>query len=115
MFVCRRKLGPRIIPFFRDIIKTCAVSLNESDAQVRAETIAVLHSLLASIPSFWSGGDFLLIIELYLKQHSSEPQHQESKLASFVKTLAKRAQPKVLLPSLCDLWIQLCGDTVGHL
>ncbi|KAI0092311.1 armadillo-type protein [Irpex rosettiformis] len=102
-----QKLGPRIIPFFKDIVKECADVLREEDLQSQAEAINVLHALLTTIPSFWSGGDFLLIVELYLKQHEAGSQNQ---LSTFVKTLAKRAPTKVLLPTMCDLWTRLAAN-----
>lgn len=105
-------MGPRIIPYFKDIIKECVGVLGNETSPGHAESIGVLHALLTSIPNFWSSGDFLLIIELYLRQHVSAAQHNQAQLSSFVKALAKRAPSKVLLPTLCDLWSRLAADKV---
>jgi U3 small nucleolar RNA-associated protein 10 len=111
---CRQKLGPRIIPFFRDIIKECVGVISEDDAQSQVESVGVLHALLTSIPSFWSSGDLLVVVELYLKQNSSESRQPVGPLSSFIKTMAKRAPPKVLLPTVCDLWTRLSADDVCY-
>lgn len=85
--------------------------LEDNASKAHAEAISVLHALLSSIPNFWSTGDFLLIIELYLCQTVYSKQHQ-GQVSSFVKTLAKRAPSKLLLPTLCDLWTRLAAKDV---
>ncbi|KAI0692328.1 hypothetical protein BC835DRAFT_1416622 [Cytidiella melzeri] len=110
LLVLIQKLGPRIIPYFKEVVKECASVLDEEDSRAHAESIGVLHALLTSIPGFWSSRDFLLIIELYLKQQKSDTQRHQTQLSTFVKTLAKRAPSKVLLPTICDLWPRLAAN-----
>ncbi len=100
-----------MIPYFKDIVKECASILSEEEKHAQPEAITVLHALLITIPSFWSSGDFLLIVELYLEQHEAGSQ---TPLSTFVKTLAKRAPTKVLLPTMCDLWARLSADQVRN-
>lgn len=108
----RQRLGPRIIPFFKDLVKECSNVLADDTSQAHADATSVLQALLASIPNFWSSGDILLIIELYLRSDATVAQRPKTHLTGFVKTLAKRGSSKVLLPTLCDSWTRLAAVEV---
>ena len=72
----------------------------------------MLHALLTTIPTFWSSGDFLLVIEIYLNQYEAGNQNE---ISTFIKTLAKRAPAKILLPTMCDLWTRLATNQVRRI
>ncbi|KAK0476138.1 hypothetical protein IW261DRAFT_1643515 [Armillaria novae-zelandiae] len=82
------KLGPRIIPFFREIVDLCVGILRDGTDDLMTVTTEVLHGLLTSIPSFWG-------------------RTRNVSLTSFVKTLTKKAPEKVLVPTLTQIWMSL--------
>ncbi|KAF9268872.1 hypothetical protein L218DRAFT_536645 [Marasmius fiardii PR-910] len=96
------KLGPRLIPFFREIVSQAIVILPEADRDLSASTVRVLHGLLASIPTFWSSVELSQVLKLSLDPKLSP--HSHDNIASFVKALTKRAPSKTLLPTICELW-----------
>ncbi|KAJ7740997.1 hypothetical protein B0H14DRAFT_3515417 [Mycena olivaceomarginata] len=87
------KLGPRLIPFFRDIVAQC----------VATETLDVLHGLLTSIPTFWGPTELTQISRLYIDHHATS----EAPLMTLMKTVAKRAPTAVLISALADIWPSL--------
>ncbi|TCD67119.1 snoRNA-binding rRNA-processing protein utp10 [Steccherinum ochraceum] len=103
------KLGPRVIPYFKDAVRACIGVLRraddsdtsaDDDASPTSSALGILQALLSSIPKFWSNFELSQVIDLYLDSQTPE-------LASFLKTVSKRAQPKVLLPLLADIWSTL--------
>ncbi|KAJ8482003.1 hypothetical protein ONZ51_g5640 [Trametes cubensis] len=102
------KLGPRAIPFLKEIVKECVVRAREAvlagtDSELIALVVQVLRNLLTSIPTFWGEAELLQVVELYLD--SSDGSATEStEMSLLVKTVAKRASPTVLLPALCGMW-----------
>ena len=107
----RHKLGPRVIPHFKDCVSVCVDVLRDADAMDTSDddrpssTIAlnVMQTLLSAIPKFWSNSELLQVINLYLDDPSTE-------LVSFMKALAKKAQLKLLLPLLSDVWTSLSSS-----
>ncbi|KAF7321073.1 U3 small nucleolar RNA-associated protein 10 [Mycena chlorophos] len=89
------KLGPRLIPFFRDIVAQCVSLLREDSAT--EGTLEVLHGLLTSIPKFWSPAELVQVSRLYIDKHTTP-------LAGLMKAIAKRVQTAVLLSALAELW-----------
>ncbi|KAI0830231.1 hypothetical protein BC628DRAFT_1357002 [Trametes gibbosa] len=107
------KLGPRAIPYLKDIVKECvlrarASALTRGDLGVAATAAQVLRNLLTSIPTFWGESEVLKVVELYLD--SSEAHVSESaEVSLLVKAVAKHASPTVLLPALCNMWDRTLG------
>ncbi|KAI0670242.1 hypothetical protein C8Q78DRAFT_1138718 [Trametes maxima] len=102
------KLGPRSIPYLKDIVKECVLrareaALGDTDPALVVPAVHTLRNLLTSIPTFWGEAELLQVIELYLD--GSEASTSESAdMALLVKTISKRASPTVLLPTLCNMW-----------
>ncbi|KAI0632952.1 hypothetical protein C8Q77DRAFT_1120632 [Trametes polyzona] len=98
------KLGPRAIPYLKDIVKECVARAREAalagDSTIVSTASQVLRNLLSSIPTFWGEAEVLQVVELYLDTAASE----SADLNLLVKTVAKRASPGVLLPALCNMW-----------
>ena len=76
------------------------------EAGVISTASSILRNLLTSIPTFWGETELLLVIELYLDgSHASAPGGVD--LSLLVKTVAKRASPNVLLPTLSNMWSRI--------
>ncbi|KAI0354312.1 hypothetical protein OH77DRAFT_530067 [Trametes cingulata] len=104
------RLGPRAIPYLKEIVKECVaaakeVGLGGTDQALVASATHVLRNLLASIPAFWGEAQVLQVIQLYL-DGSEASMSESTEMSLLVKTVAKRASPTVLLPALCNLWEQ---------
>ncbi|KAJ6578862.1 hypothetical protein DFH09DRAFT_980162 [Mycena vulgaris] len=97
------KLGPRLIPFFRDIVTQCVALLREGVEGVASETLNVLHGLLTSIPTFWGPAELTQVSKLYVDHYASSA----APLTSLMKTVAKRAPTAVLISALVDMWPSL--------
>ncbi|KAJ7146113.1 hypothetical protein C8R44DRAFT_600928 [Mycena epipterygia] len=97
------KLGPRLIPFFRDIVAQCVALLREGVEEAAAETLNVLHGLLTSIPTFWGPAELTQVSKLYVEHYASSVVP----LTSLMKTVAKRAPTGVLISALADIWPSL--------
>ncbi|KAJ7042839.1 hypothetical protein C8F04DRAFT_1251651 [Mycena alexandri] len=95
------KLGPRLIPFFRDIVAQCVAS--NSNAGVATETLNVLHGLLTSIPTFWGPAELTQVSRLYIDHYASS----EAPLTTLMKSVAKRAPTGVLITALSEMWPSL--------
>ncbi|KJA17838.1 hypothetical protein HYPSUDRAFT_191636 [Hypholoma sublateritium FD-334 SS-4] len=101
------KLGPRIIPFFRNIISQSITILRGVDNELFGNAFAILDGLLSTIPTFWGSGEVTQVALLYIDQSSSDSKHMGTALNSLAKSLAKRAPAKVLLPTLLEMWQSL--------
>ncbi|KAF7373573.1 U3 small nucleolar RNA-associated protein 10 [Mycena sanguinolenta] len=101
------KLGPRLIPFFRDIVVQCVALLQEGVEgkffKVVTETLNVIHGLLTSIPTFWGPAELTQVSKLYIEHHASS----DAPLTTLMKTVAKRAPTGVLISALVDMWPSL--------
>ncbi|KAI0742763.1 hypothetical protein C8Q80DRAFT_1221194 [Daedaleopsis nitida] len=98
-------LGPRAIPYLKDIVKACvshsreAIASGSEDQALVPTASNILRNLLTSIPTFWGRGS------------SHAPAADIAELSLLVKTVAKRASPNVLLPALCSLWTTSLSDS----
>ncbi|KAI0070967.1 hypothetical protein K474DRAFT_1669523 [Panus rudis PR-1116 ss-1] len=106
------KLGPRIIPSFKDIVGTCVGVFRLGDIPLIHVThaIGVLHALLSSIPKFWGNAELLQVVDLYLESGSSVSQSYVPQMTTLIRALAKKAPSKTLLPLLCEKWNSLTGN-----
>ncbi|GJE92911.1 U3snoRNP10 and BP28CT domain-containing protein [Phanerochaete sordida] len=109
------KLGPRTIPYFKEIVKECVGVLRDGELAASSDAIAVLQALLASIPNFWGSADLTQIVDLYLESTVSASQSLTALIWTVVKAVTKRIPSKVLLPVLCEYWTGLStkGDIVA--
>ncbi|KAF7307826.1 U3 small nucleolar RNA-associated protein 10 [Mycena kentingensis (nom. inval.)] len=93
-------LGPRIIPFFRDIVAQCVALLREGTPSIASGCLEVLHGLLKSIPKFWSATELSLVSKLYIDKHASST----APLSPLMKAVAKRASTQTILTALAEIW-----------
>ncbi|KAJ3806976.1 armadillo-type protein [Lentinula aff. lateritia] len=116
------KLGPRLIPYLRDIVSRAVNVLREGSEGLTEDTVQLLHDLLTAIPTFWSTTELTHVIKLYL-DHCGDGATAKSPavqaVSNFMRFLAKKAPSKVLVPTLCDIWRSLqiapnAGALVGY-
>ncbi|OBZ74951.1 U3 small nucleolar RNA-associated protein 10 [Grifola frondosa] len=104
------RLGPRLIPYLKEIIQECvtviryAMDDRADDTVAVTSALSVLQSLLSTIPTFWSDSDLTKVIALYIDTFVSR---SHVAMLPLVKTLAKRAPPNILLPTLSTMWSSL--------
>ncbi|KAG6334786.1 hypothetical protein ID866_4304 [Astraeus odoratus] len=102
-------LGPRMIPYFKEIVEECRLILRENleDQSHFASTgepaLAVLRGLLTSFPAFYGPVEAKGVVKLYI-EYSSTFATPSNPLTTLMKALAKRAAPDVLLRILYELW-----------
>ncbi|KAH9943771.1 hypothetical protein B0H21DRAFT_877669 [Amylocystis lapponica] len=107
---CNSKLGPRLIPYLRDIVHECTSVIGEATQldignQTVKEASNVLRTLLSEIPTFWSEHDLTQVIDLHLGLClPTSTKHESASLATVMKTMAKRVPPHVFIPTLCKAW-----------
>ncbi|KAJ7607399.1 hypothetical protein FB45DRAFT_1135460 [Roridomyces roridus] len=94
------KLGPRLIPFFRDIVLQSVSLLQDGFEDSETETLSVLNGLLTSIPTFWGPAELTQVSKLYIDRYTSSAVP----LLPLMKTVAKRAPTAVLITALADMW-----------
>ncbi|KAF9021672.1 hypothetical protein BDZ89DRAFT_1137818 [Hymenopellis radicata] len=96
------RLGPRLMPFFREIVCQCVALLQEGLEDLSNDTTSVLHGLLTSLSPFWAASEISQVVLLYMNQRK-----KDDSLAGFVKALTKRAPEKILIPTLPQIWSSL--------
>lgn len=119
---CSLKLGPRILPFFRDIVSQAVILLREgsegliystysfvrsltyNSSEFIYATVDVLRGLLTSIPTFWSPSELAPVIKLCFDHTVGK---SDTAYSTLVKAIAKRAPSKVLLPTMTEMWTSL--------
>ncbi|KAJ3863958.1 armadillo-type protein [Lentinula novae-zelandiae] len=116
------KLGPRLIPYLRDIVSRAVAVLREGSEGLTEDTVQLLHSLLTAIPTFWSTTELTHVIKLFLDHcgavSTAKPPAVQV-VSNFMRSIAKKAPSKVLVPTLCDIWRSLqiapnTGALVGY-
>lgn len=107
-------LGPRIIPFFKEIVQECTLILSEDLKDRTPLSIAggmaleTLQSLSTSLPSFYGAAELTRIVDLHIEYSAAlAPSSDSNLLASLIKSIAKRASSDILLPVLYQLWPSL--------
>ncbi|KAG6888638.1 hypothetical protein C0992_007990 [Termitomyces sp. T32_za158] len=101
------KIGPRIIPHFRDIVTETVTIIHEDPSAATEDAYSILRGLLVAIPTFWGVREATQIITLYMDHCISTSHSAPPAMISLVKSLAKRAPSDVLLKALFDLWASL--------
>ncbi|KII90106.1 hypothetical protein PLICRDRAFT_686024 [Plicaturopsis crispa FD-325 SS-3] len=110
------QLGPRIIPFFREIVENCVgLSRDVFAGKLQEHTLvedalAVLQNLLASIPTFWGTVEITQLVKLLIEIPQAWNTHS-SAMAALMKATAKKAPTKVLLPAMYEMWPSVA---IGH-
>ncbi|KIP06398.1 hypothetical protein PHLGIDRAFT_128310 [Phlebiopsis gigantea 11061_1 CR5-6] len=105
------KLGPRTIPFFKEVVKECVSVLSTPKMEGSSESIAVLQALLTSIPNFWSSADLTQVVDLYLDSVVSMRQTHSALIWTLVKSVTKKVPSKTLIPVFCEYWATLTAQS----
>ncbi|THU93396.1 hypothetical protein K435DRAFT_779869 [Dendrothele bispora CBS 962.96] len=99
------KLGPRLIPYFRDIISEAVALLRDAHDDLIGDGVSVLEGLLITIPTFWSKSELSQLVKLLIDLSITQKTSQH--IIQFTGTVTKRAPAKALLPTLCEMWQQI--------
>ncbi|KAI9454082.1 hypothetical protein F5148DRAFT_1378333 [Russula earlei] len=110
-------LGPRIIPFTRDIIQLGVGVLRDSLPVKQGENpspaenaLTVLRAVFDSIPTFWGTSELASVFRLYFDTIASGPT---SEIASFARRVASKAPTSVLLSTYFEIWPSIQGVQPG--
>lgn len=68
---------------------------------------SILLGLLSSIPSFWGTAELEQVVILYLDHCETMSSSSSALMSSLMKSVAKRAPAKALLPAMIELWPSL--------
>ncbi|KAG2757731.1 hypothetical protein P692DRAFT_20824545 [Suillus brevipes Sb2] len=101
-------LGPRLIPYFREIAQECTSVLQEglSGKMVQSsvdDAISTLQGLVSTLPAFYGAAELRDIVKLHLDYSVT----LSGPMTGFMKAIAKKIPCNMLLPVLCDLWPNL--------
>jgi hypothetical protein len=80
-----------------------ALTLIVAPPGIIEDAVNVLNGLFVSVPAFWGGKELTQIMKIYVDQ--SGTTRPSASLNSLMKTLTKKAQFNVLLPTLAALWL----------
>ncbi|KAF4568223.1 snoRNA-binding rRNA-processing protein utp10 [Pleurotus pulmonarius] len=94
------KVGPRIIPFFRELVGEI-VSLSQSEG-LSQHSLDVFRAFLFVIPTFWSANELVQVFDLYVGL--SNASDRGSSMTGLIKSLTKRIPSRTLLSSLIQFW-----------
>ncbi|KAI0270487.1 hypothetical protein BC834DRAFT_967272 [Gloeopeniophorella convolvens] len=101
-------LGPRIIPYFRDIIQLAVRVLRDSfnviqddGASITRDALDVLRAVFDTIPAFWGASELGSVFGLYFDALASGAGGE---IGSFVKRVAAKAPTGVLLSTYFETW-----------
>ncbi|KIY65181.1 hypothetical protein CYLTODRAFT_357230 [Cylindrobasidium torrendii FP15055 ss-10] len=92
-------LGPRVIPFFKEIVSQSIGVLEEGLDDLAVGAIGVLRGLIQSVPAFWATAELSKVISLYIVH-----RRKDAALAAIVKAATKQVPPKVVIPTLVSMW-----------
>ncbi|KAG2130333.1 hypothetical protein DEU56DRAFT_815464 [Suillus clintonianus] len=101
-------LGPRLIPYFREIAQECTSVLQEGLSGKMAQSsvdgaISTLQGLVSTLPAFYGTAELMDIVKLHLEYSVA----LSGPMAGLMKAIAKKIPSNTLLPVLCDLWPSL--------
>ncbi|KAI6022898.1 hypothetical protein BKA83DRAFT_89928, partial [Pisolithus microcarpus] len=105
-------LGPRVIPYFKDIVEVCVAILrddlhdNDRPASTGETAVSTLQSLLTTLPAFYGTQELNQVVELYV-DYSSCTVTPSNHLTPLLKALAKRVAPGALMQVLYESWADL--------
>lgn len=85
------------------ILFTSEINRIPESSTIEENALSVLHGMLISIPTFWGSEELTQVIRLYTDHYFSKDT-RPAVSTSLMNTIAKRVPPKVLLPTLCDMW-----------
>ncbi|KAI0295094.1 armadillo-type protein [Multifurca ochricompacta] len=106
-------LGPRIIPFFRDIIQlgvsvlrdALPLKQGESPGVVR-DALDILRSVFSSIPTFWGTSELATVFRLYF---DALALGSIGEIGPFVRRVSSKAPTAVLLSTYFETWTSISG------
>ncbi|TFK48252.1 hypothetical protein OE88DRAFT_1664727 [Heliocybe sulcata] len=108
------KLGPRILPYFRDIIRQSVGLIQGKDSIAEAFIPAVhaLEGLLHSIPNLWGSNELTQVLDTYFTVGFDKSCSRA--MTSLIKTATKKLPSKLLLSTLSTVHIYEGSNNVSR-
>lgn len=112
-------LGPRIIPFFRDIVQLAVGILRDSFPIKQGETsslvgdaLDVIRAVFDAIPIFWGISELGSVFRLYLDASALGPADE---IGSCARRIASKAPTSALLSTYFEIWPSISGAGAEHI
>ncbi|KAF8630264.1 hypothetical protein AX17_005450 [Amanita inopinata Kibby_2008] len=109
------KLGPRIIPYLRELVAICVDIISNGVASMSEDAYAILHSLLVSVPTFWGPKEFNQVVNMFTKHRPTTSNGLSQAMSGLAKALTKRAPSKILLSCLIEMWTTYKASSAGEI
>ncbi|KAF8259327.1 armadillo-type protein [Lactarius quietus] len=104
-------LGPRIIPFFRDIVKLVVGILRDSlpakQGDLVEDALDVIRAVFDAIPTFWGSAELGSVFRLYL---DALALGHVDEIGPCVRRVASRAPTAALLSTYFEIWPSISGE-----
>ncbi|KAI9451428.1 hypothetical protein BJY52DRAFT_1297951 [Lactarius psammicola] len=112
-------LGPRIIPFFRDIVQLAVRILRDSLPIKQGETpslvkdaLDVIRAVFDTIPTFWGTSELGSVFRLYL---DALALGSADDIGSCARRIASRAPTAALFSTYFEIWASISGAEAEHI
>ncbi|KAH9044915.1 hypothetical protein EDB83DRAFT_2406035 [Lactarius deliciosus] len=112
-------LGPRIIPFFRDIVQLAVGILRDSlpikqgvKPSLVGDALDVIRAVFDTIPTFWGTSELGSVFRLYLDALALGPADD---IGSCARRVASRAPTAALLSTYFEIWPSIAGAESEHI
>ncbi|KZT23010.1 hypothetical protein NEOLEDRAFT_1180414 [Neolentinus lepideus HHB14362 ss-1] len=99
------KLGPRILPHFRDIIRQ-TVAIIQGQQPIAEDVVSAaraLVGLLDHIPNLWGRSEVTQVLETYLSAKLGGPETDSPAMTSLIKAVTKKVPSTLLLYTLSNI------------
>ncbi|KAH9033947.1 hypothetical protein EDB84DRAFT_1578278 [Lactarius hengduanensis] len=112
-------LGPRIIPFFRDVVQLAVGILRDSlpikqgvNPSLVGDALDVIRAVFDTIPTFWGTSELGSVFRLYLDALALGPADD---IGSCARRVASRAPTAALLSTYFEIWPSVAGAETEHI
>ncbi|KAH8987299.1 hypothetical protein EDB92DRAFT_1876367 [Lactarius akahatsu] len=112
-------LGPRIIPFFRDVVQLAVGILRDSlpikrgaNPSLVGDALDVIRAVFDAIPTFWGTSELGSVFRLYLDALALGPSDD---IGSCARRVASRAPTAALLSTYVEIWPSIAGAETEHI
>ncbi|KAI9435473.1 hypothetical protein H4582DRAFT_1969649 [Lactarius indigo] len=112
-------LGPRVIPFFRDVVQLAISILRDSlpikqgvTPSLVGDALDVIRAVFDTIPTFWGTSELGSVFRLYLDALALGPADD---IGSCARRVASRAPTAPLLSTYFEIWPSISGAKTEHI
>ncbi|KAH9054895.1 hypothetical protein EDB87DRAFT_1644309 [Lactarius vividus] len=112
-------LGPRIIPFFRDVVQLAVGILRDSlpikqgmNQTLAGDVLDVIRAVFDTIPTFWGTSELGSVFRLYLDALALGPADD---IGSCARRIASRAPTAALFSTYFEIWPSIAAAETEHI